>query len=175
VISTPRLDLIPATLDSARSALEGGRALSASLRVSVPSTWPPDLLDSPALEYMLARMVEDPARAHWWLHFAVLRGRRAEDGILVGTAGYKGPPLADGTVEIGYSIVSDHQRRGYASEAALGLVAHAFTFPEISAVIAQTLPDLVPSIGVLLKCGFRYSGQGSEPGAIQYRLDRPRS
>ena len=39
-------------------------------------------------------------------------------------------------------------------------------------VIAETLPDLFPSIGVLRKIGFSYAGEGSEPGVIRYELRR---
>jgi RimJ/RimL family protein N-acetyltransferase len=39
-------------------------------------------------------------------------------------------------------------------------------------VTAETLPELTPSIGVLLKCGFRLEGEGSEPGVIRYQLTR---
>jgi ribosomal-protein-alanine N-acetyltransferase len=91
---------------------------------------------------------------------------------LIGSAGYKGPPSADGMVEVGYGIVRDHQRQGYASEAVRGLVAHAFALPTVRRVIAETLPELIPSIGVLRKCGFRFIGNGSEPGVIRFELTR---
>jgi [ribosomal protein S5]-alanine N-acetyltransferase len=73
---------------------------------------------------------------------------------------------------VGYGVVRDHQRRGYASETVRGLVGHAFALPEVHRVIAETLPELTPSIGVLEKCGFRFIGEGSEPGVIRYELSR---
>lgn len=91
---------------------------------------------------------------------------------MIGCGGYKGPPSADGTVEIGYSIVPQHRREGYATEAAEGLIRHAFRNPSVRRVIGETLPGLVASIGVLVKCGFRYAGNGSEPGVIRYELFR---
>jgi RimJ/RimL family protein N-acetyltransferase len=48
----------------------------------------------------------------------------------------------------------------------------AFGLPEVTRVIAETLPDLTPSIGVLKKCGFRLVGEGSEPGVIRFELTR---
>ena len=128
----------------------------------VPATWPPEYLDPASLEFTLERLAEGPGMEGWWLHFVLLR----DDGggrTLVGSAGYKGPPTADGTVEVGYGIVSDHRRRGYASETVRGLLAHAFARPAVRRTIAETLPDLTPSIGVLRKCGFRsieLSGRG---------------
>ena len=87
--------------------------------------------------------------------------------ILIGNGGYKGPPTSDGTVEIGYSIVEPYQRKGFGSEAARGLVDHAFQYPSVKRVIAETLPYLASSIGVLMKNGFRLTGLGAEEGAIQ--------
>ena len=171
MIVTERLLLVPATPELTRSALAGSSALAASLRALVPATWPPEYLDAPSLEYTLARLAEGPDNAGWWLHLVVLKGA-GESRTLIGSGGYKGPPSADGTVEVGYGIVSDHRRRGYASEATRGLLAHAFAMPAVRRVIAETLPELTPSIGVLEKCGFRLIGEGSEPGVIRFELSR---
>jgi RimJ/RimL family protein N-acetyltransferase len=171
-IVTERLELVPATTESTRAALAGTGELTTSLGASVPTTWPPTFLDEPSLKYTLERLAEGPEQTGWWLHFIVLKGS-AGGRTLIGSGGYKGPPSADGTVEIGYGIVSDHQRRGYASDATRGLVARAFAVPRVRRVIAETLPELQPSIGVLEKCGFRLLGEGSEPGVIRFELTRP--
>lgn len=92
--------------------------------------------------------------------------------LLIGSAGYKGPPTADGVVELGYGIVRDQQRRGFASEAVRGLLGRAFAEPAVGTVIAETLPELVGSIAVLTKCGLRPVGEGSEPGVIRFELTR---
>jgi len=170
-IATPRLEIVPATPDLVRAALSGPRALGEGLRASVPPTWPPDYLDPPSLQFTLDRLAEGPGQAGWWLHFVVLSG----DGggrTLIGSGGYKGPPSADGTVEVGYSIVTDHRRRGYATEAVGALLARAFALAAVERVIAETLPELTPSIGVLRKCGFSLIGEGSEPGVIRFALTR---
>jgi ribosomal-protein-alanine N-acetyltransferase len=171
VIITDRLALVPATPELTRAALDGAPALGAGLGAVVPPTWPPEYLDAAALEFTRDRLAEGPDQAGWWLHFVVLR-----DGVsgrlLVGVAGFKGPPLADGTVEVGYGIVRDHRRRGYAVEAVRGLLDRAFAAPAVRRVIAETLPELAPSIGVLDKCGFRLTGEGSEPGVIRFELTR---
>ena len=171
MIVTKRLELIPATVEAIRAALETRSALATALDVLVPETWPPEFLDPPSLEFTLARLEEGPEQAGWWLHFVVLT-RGATGRTLIGSAGYKGPPAPDGTVEIGYGIVRDYQRQGYASEAVHGLLARAFTAPVVQRVVAETLPELIPSIGVLRKCRFRLIGEGSEPGAIRFELTR---
>src|SRR5262245_3514955 len=126
MIATERLDLVPATIESTRAAIEGPKFLARCLHATVPATWPPDYLDEPALEFMLAKLISDPGQSEWWLHFLLLRNLGGVP-TLVGTAGYKGPVDKDGMVEIGYGIVAEHQRRGYASEAVVGLVKRAFS------------------------------------------------
>ena len=168
MIVTKRLDLIPATPALTRAALEGDAALAAALGVTVPPTWPPEYLDAPALEFTLARLAEGPRQAGWWLHFVVLRDERE----LIGSAGYAGPPSDDGSVEVGYGIVADRQRRGYASEAVRGMLVRAFAAEDVRRVVAHTLPELTPSIGVLRKCGFSLAGSGAEPGTIRFELHR---
>ena len=39
-------------------------------------------------------------------------------------------------------------------------------------VVAETLPELVGSIGVMRRCGLRFIGDGSEPGVIRFELTR---
>lgn len=171
MIATDRLLLIPATTDMLRAALGGRAALAAAIGARVPDTWPPRFVDHQAIEFVINRLRESPAQGAWWLYFVILR-EDATDRTVIGTAGYKGPASADGMVEIGYGIVRDRQRRGYASEAARALVKNAFGVPEVRRVIAETLPELTPSIGVLRKCGFSLMGEGSEPGVIRFVMTR---
>jgi len=171
LILTERLALVPATAELTRAALDSNAALAAAVGAVVPATWPPEFLDPPSLQFTLQRLAEGPEQAGWWLHFVLLLG--GEQGrTLIGSAGYKGPPSPDGTVEVGYGIVRDHQRRGYASEVVRGLLARAFALPVVRRVIAESLPELAPSIGVLQKCGFRRVDGGSEPGVVRFELAR---
>jgi [ribosomal protein S5]-alanine N-acetyltransferase len=170
-LRTERLELVPATGDLLDAALVSPAALSAGLDAEVPPTWPPDLLDRPALEFVRDLVAVNPEASAWWMYFVVLPLETGER-TLIGSIGYKGPPSTEGAVEVGYGIVSDHQRRGYATEAVRALVTNAFAVPEVNRVIAETLPELTPSIGVLRKCGFELTGEGSEPGVIRFELTR---
>ncbi|MCI0565160.1 MAG: GNAT family N-acetyltransferase [Nitrososphaera sp.] len=172
VIITERLELVPANLELVRAALGGHAALGEKLCAAVPATWPPEFLDRAAFEYTIARLSEGPEQVGWWLHFVVLRACTVGERALIGSAGYKGPPSPDGTVEVGYGIVREYQRRGFATEALGGLLAHAFQVSEVQRVVAETLPELAGSIGVLRKFGFRLIGDDSEPGTIRFELTR---
>jgi len=163
------LRIVPATIADLEAALESDDLLGERLGARVPDSWPPEFLGESALLYTLDRLREGADQVGWWLHFVL---REAPPVKLVGSAGYKGPPQ-DGEVEIGYGIVAEEQRRGYATETARGLINHAFARPDVDRIRAETLPELKASIGVLRKCGFQRAGPGSEPGVIRFVLDRP--
>ena len=171
-ITTQRLTLVPGTPELGRAELRSLAELAALLGARVPAGWPPELYDTAAIEYSVAQLEGDPEQAGWSFYYFILCDRRGAEPVLVGAGGYKGKPSAEGTVEIGYSIVAEYQRRGLATEAAAALVAHAFRDARVSRVIAETLPGLAPSIGVLRKNGFRLIGDGSEPGVIRFELTR---
>ena len=101
------------------------------------------------------------AGADPWLHgfFVVERDHRA----VIGTAGFKGPPDANGMVEIAYGIVPGFEGRGYATEAAMALVRFALATPDVTLVRAHTLPEVNASTRVLTKCGFRHAGDVVDP------------
>jgi RimJ/RimL family protein N-acetyltransferase len=92
-----------------------------------------------------------------WRHgFALVH---SESGLVIGNAGFTGPPDGHGIVEIAYGIVPEHQGRGYATEAAQALVAYARADARVRTVCAHTLPQTSASTRVLEKCGFRRAGQ----------------
>jgi RimJ/RimL family protein N-acetyltransferase len=96
-----------------------------------------------------------------WRHgfFVVHR----ETGTVIGSAGFKGPPDADGSVEIAYGIVPGFEGKGYATEAAAALVAFAFASEQVQVVRARTSPTANASTRVLTKCGFRCTGTVVDP------------
>jgi RimJ/RimL family protein N-acetyltransferase len=171
-IRTSRLDLVAATPAALRIELESPELLGPHLGARVPKGWPPELYDESAVRYTLQRLLDRPEEANWGFHYFLLREDAHEpaDRVLVGCGGFKGAPWEDGTVEVGYAVVEQFRRRGIASEAVRGLVAHAFNDERVRRVIAETYPYLTPSIGVLQKCGFAFIGSGSEPGIIRYEL-----
>ena len=106
-----------------------------------------------------------------WEHgfFIIERAR----GEVIGTAGFKGPPDADGMVEIAYGVVPSVEGRGYATEAAGALVRFAGDDARVRLIRAHTLPELNASTRVLRKCGFVHIGEvvDSEDGPV-WRWER---
>src|SRR6202043_3687072 len=67
-------------------------------------------------------------------------------------------PSREAMAEIGYSVMPEDQRLGFASEAVAGLIGWAFSHPEVRLVTAETLPALGASIRVLESNGFHSLG-----------------
>lgn len=178
VISTRRLDLIPATLESCAAELRGHAALSAWLQARVPNSWPPEVFEPDDVERIRKQLVSHPEPGAWVLHYVVVRDTGSPappTRELAGVAGFTGPPGSDGAVEIGYAIAPEHQRRGYATEAVEALVAVAFADVRVRTVRAHTYPHLEPSIGVLRKIGFAPVDAPSDPGTVRFERTRDRS
>jgi RimJ/RimL family protein N-acetyltransferase len=94
-----------------------------------------------------------------WNHgYAVLL---KDEDIVIGSCGYKGPPT-EKVVEIGYGIAPAYCGRGYATEAAEVLTAHAFE-KGVKIVCAHTLPVHNASSRILTKCGFQWIGLVNDP------------
>ncbi len=108
----------------------------------------------------LARVRATPPGDPWALGFAVVERLSARG---VGGCGFKGPPDADGTVELAYGIDQAHRGRGYAAEAAAALAAFAFASGRVRRVCAHTKPGNVASERVLARCGFHYVGEVADP------------
>jgi RimJ/RimL family protein N-acetyltransferase len=89
-----------------------------------------------------------------------------DTNTVVGDIGFMGPP-ADGRVELGFSVIPDRRRRGYAGEAARSLVAWALRQPGVDEVIARSETANVASARTLVAAGFSRSGE--RDGIVEWR------
>lgn len=144
LIRTESLKLVLQSPEDVRAMIDG---MSPSEKAELSADW-------------LARF-DSASTADPWIHgFALVH--RASDAI-IGTAGFKGPPAADGVVEIAYGVARDYQGKGFATEAARALVTYAFSDSKVRVVRAHTLPELSASTRVLTKCGFARVGEVMDP------------
>jgi len=171
-LETRRLTLVAATLPMVRAELARPDEFARLLGVEVAAPWPPPLNDEQSNRWMIRYLEENQDAGGWGLWYYVLRQGPNGTPLAIGNGGYKGKPSADGTVEIGYSIVDAFQGKGLGTEAVRALIDHAFRNPTVTRVIAETFPDLIPSIRVLEKNGFVRIEGGSEPGVIRFELRR---
>jgi [ribosomal protein S5]-alanine N-acetyltransferase len=160
-VRTARLRLVAATAEMVKAAIEDRSRLAAILNASVPVGWPGGDLQE-VLPQFHERMRADAAFERWVVWFWILRGDSKRSDVLIGDGGFMGLPDADGRVEIGYSIVPEFRRHGYASEGVMGLLDVAFALPEVATVMAETEKENIASIHVLERLGFcRIVGAGT--------------
>jgi RimJ/RimL family protein N-acetyltransferase len=153
--------------------LESPEQLATLLDACVSPEWPTGEYDRDAMEFFRARLEEGGEEVEGWYGWYAVREADLEcPRTLVGAGGYMGPPDAEGTVEIGYSVLPAWQRRGYASEIVDVLVEHAFTFAFVERVIAHTTKANPASISVLLRCGFHAEGAEREVGTLRFERSR---
>lgn len=155
-MSTSRLIMINATPAILKGILRVENSIQDMLDVQVPDHWTE--FGHEPFEYVLEKITATPEEAIWWSWLPIL----VSENTLIGNCGYKGPP-ANGVVEIGYEIARDYRGRGFASEMAKTLVAHAFTQPEVNTIVAHTLPAENDSVRVLRKCGFDFVSRVNDP------------
>lgn len=107
------------------------------------------------------------------MYLVEAQGDGAAAGVPVGVSGLiKRETLED--VDIGYAFLPRYRGRGYAFEAARGVVAHARTLG-IARLAAITTPGNAASIALLLRLGMRFEGSrrivANEPELNLYRMD----
>jgi RimJ/RimL family protein N-acetyltransferase len=161
-VETPRLTLLPCTPRHLLTLIEQPGRFEDVVGVRVA----PGLLEfytsgdvSPEWIASLRRSAD--ADADPWQHgyFVVHREQR----LVIGSAGFKGPPDGNGAVEIAYGIVPSFQGQGYATEAARALLEVALAADGVRSILAHTLPEPNASTRVLLRCGFRHVGTVVDP------------
>lgn len=159
-LETPRLTLLPCSAEQLVMLIDHPEHFEHELGMSAASGlrefFASDHLSPEWLAALRRSSGADP-----WRHgfFVVQREHRS----IIGTAGFKGPPGSEGTVEIAYGIVPAYEGQGYATEAAGALVGFAFASGEVRMVRAHTLPEANASSSVLLRSGFRHVGGVVDP------------
>ena len=170
---TARLDLVAARLEHLEAELQGPERLETLFEAEIPPSWPPGEYNLHAIAFFRDRLMkEGEAVADWYVWYAIRRATADNSAALVACGGYFGPPLADGTVEIGYSVVPEWRRHGYATELVRALTKRAFDVPDVRRILAESEVENAASIGVLTRCGFRRMGTGREPHYDRFQLDR---
>lgn len=167
---TRRMRLVPATLVMARAEIADRSCFATLLSASIPENWPPETL-ADALPIFLQLLEAAPDQVGWLIWYALLHGTENAPDILVGSVGFRGPPV-QGTVEIGYSVLPQYQGCGYATEMVQGLTDWALQQPGVDKVIAEADPNNAASVRVLQKMGFTSVGDAAEPGHIRFALSR---
>jgi [ribosomal protein S5]-alanine N-acetyltransferase len=165
-IITLRLRLVTITTELMDADAARSKQLGVLLSAEVPSFWPPEHWEPHVYAFMKEQALHHPHTVGW-NRFVVLNGQRP---TLIGTI--CAFPKGESEAEIGYSVLGPWQRCGFATEGVRAFITELFRGSSLRTLTAQTFPELIPSIGILSKCGFQFVGSGEEDGAVRYRLER---
>jgi RimJ/RimL family protein N-acetyltransferase len=154
-IRTERFRLVAATAELLRLELDNPAAFAARFNARLPDDWPPGEYDRDAIQFFLDQTIAGGEGAAGWYGWYLLRDTEEHGkNLLVGCAGYLGPPNEAGRVEIGYSICEHWRGQGVAKEIVSGLVENAGR-RGAQTVQAHANPENAASIAVLRASGFR--------------------
>jgi RimJ/RimL family protein N-acetyltransferase len=164
--------LLPHTLEHVRALVEGSSAYERRFGLAVANGVREFLTGPEVSEAFLERLRVSTKSDPWKDGFGIVH---AADNLLIGLCSFGAPPSRQGTVEISYGIAPSWRGRGFATEAAHLIIAHAFEDKRVRKVQAHTLPEQNASTKVLEKCGFKLQGEMMHPedGLIwQWELPR---
>lgn len=150
MIETERIFLVPASADSIGDLLLRKPILSLpglDRPITVPVGWT-EFEEVLVPSYELLQ--DNPALQPWWMYLFVHRTGQT----LIGSGGFKGKPDETGMVEIGYEVSAPYRQQGFATEVVKAMVQFAFNQPQVTRILAHTLPEENPSNRLLKKLGF---------------------
>lgn len=101
-------------------------------------------------------LAEGPTGFESWL---IIRKDTLE---VIGDAGFKGYNFNEKNADIGYGIISEERRKGFAEEAVKELIRWAFSTGIVDEITARCLLDNVNSINFLKKLNFTEIKQDAE-------------
>ena len=149
MLNTERLRLYPAS----REQMEG----------TIASEQDEEL--KKAYTEMLEGCLRQPDQWNWYAMWMIEK----TNGMHIGDLCFKGLQ-EDGIAEIGYGILEEYQRQGFAAEAVNAAVMWALQQSGVTRVEAETEPDNQASQRVLEKCGFIPLGIDGEEGPRFVRI-----
>ncbi len=159
-MKTNNLELVPHAPEHLRALIEGPEQYESRFGIR-PAQGLRDFIVSADVSPAYLARLNAATEADPWTHgFALVH---PASRLVIGMASFKGPPDADGVVEIAYGVVPAYQGKGFASEAAHALVLFAFASGRVRMIRAHTLPEPNASTRVLMKCGFTRVGELMDP------------
>lgn len=96
---------------------------------------------------------DDPSSAEWVTRAVLV------DGVVIGAAGFHGPPDERGMVEVGYGVAEGQRRQGYAKAILAALLRRAVEEPTVTVLRATISPDNAASLATVAGFGLVHVGE----------------
>jgi [ribosomal protein S5]-alanine N-acetyltransferase len=146
---TERLILIPFTTQICKNIINDDFSNLFKIGLKKGKSWPDnDVIETlPKIINNLSK-VKSPTGFESWM---IVKNDSLE---IIGDLGFKGFNYEEGSADIGYGIIKEERRKGYAEEAVLALIKWAFSKEFVKEITARCLIDNVSSINLLEKLKF---------------------
>lgn len=156
-IETERLVLIPMSYPMIRSLLNDDNSELVKLGVTCGDGWPrQDTYD--IMRFLMKNLKEGQESSGFDAWLIV----KKEALVVIGDAGFTGPPDNDGGVETGYGLIEHERKKGYGYEAVKALVDWAMTQENVKRICAEALANNDASIHLLEKLGMEEKRRDEE-------------
>ncbi|MGP3965870.1 GNAT family N-acetyltransferase [Nonomuraea sp. 3N208] len=120
--------------------------------------------------YRINQLASDPGSAGWLTRAVVAE----PEGVVVGYAGFHGPPDETGMVEIGYSVAPGYRRQGYARTMLTELMRRAAAESGVRTARVTIGPDNTASLATISGFGFVEVGeQWDEVDGLELIFEMP--
>ena len=161
---TERLILVPFTIQICRNLLNGNYSDLKVLNLKKGKSWPDnDVIETlPKIINNLSK-VECPTGFESWM---IIKKETLE---IIGDLGFKGFNYENKNIDIGYGIIKEERRKGYAEEAVKEIIKWAFSNEIVKEITANCLTENINSISLLTK--FNFIQLRTENGMIYWILE----
>jgi ribosomal-protein-alanine N-acetyltransferase len=146
---TERLILIPFTIPVCRNLIEHDFSDLFKMGFKKGINWPDtDVIETLPKIICNLSQVDSPTGFESWMII------KKDTGEVIGDIGFKGFNQKESNIDLGYGIVKEERRKGYAKEAAATLIRWAFSKEIVKEITASCLIDNISSINLLKKFNF---------------------
>jgi ribosomal-protein-alanine N-acetyltransferase len=163
-LTTERLILLPFTIEICKNLLNGDYSDLEIRNLKKGKSWPDtDVIETlPKIIHNLLK-VELPTGFESWM---IIKKDTLE---IIGDLGFKGFNYENKNIDIGYGIIKEERRKGYAEEAVTEMIKWAFSNEIVKEITANCLTENVNSISLLTK--FNFIKLRTENGMIYWTLE----
>jgi ribosomal-protein-alanine N-acetyltransferase len=146
---TERLILIPFTIQICKNLINDDFSDLFKMGITKGKSWPDnDVIETLPKIINNLSLVESPTGFESWM---IIKKDTLE---IIGDLGFKGFNYEEENIDIGYGIIKEERRKGYAEEATSELIKWALSKEIVKKITARCIIDNVSSINLLKKLNF---------------------
>lgn len=162
-LTTERLLLIPFTIQICKNVLNDDYSDLERLNLKKGKSWP----DNDVIE-TLPRIITNLSKVTTPTGFESWMIIKKDTSEIIGDLGFKGFNPKENNIDLGYGIIKEERRKGFAEEAVKEIINWAFSNEIIKEITANCLTENTSSINLLTK--FNFSQLKIENGMIYWSL-----